>query len=58
VGYPLVLPQNEEDCGAACLASIAKYHSRIWMIVRIRAAVGTEQLGTTLLGLWLARCHS
>jgi ATP-binding cassette, subfamily C, bacterial len=52
VGYPLVLQQNEEDCGAACLASIAKYHGRIWTIGRIRAAVGTGQLGTTLLGLW------
>jgi ATP-binding cassette, subfamily C, bacterial len=52
VGYPLVLQQNEEDCGAACLASIAKYHGRIWTIGHIRSAVGTGQLGTTLLGLW------
>lgn len=52
MGYPLVLQQNEEDCGAACLASIAKYHGRVWTIGRIRGAVGTGQLGTTLLGLW------
>jgi ATP-binding cassette, subfamily C, bacterial len=51
VGYPLVLQQNEKDCGAVCLASIAKYHGRIWTIGRIRAAVGTGQLGTTRLGL-------
>ncbi|MEQ8972581.1 MAG: cysteine peptidase family C39 domain-containing protein [Coleofasciculus sp. C1-SOL-03] len=49
--YYNILPQNEEDCGAACLASISKYYGRIFTIHRIREAVGTRQQGTTLLGL-------
>jgi ATP-binding cassette, subfamily C, bacterial len=49
--YPLILQHSEEDCGAACLASIAKYHGRTFTLTRIREAVGTGQLGTTLLGL-------
>lgn len=49
--YQVVLQHSEEDCGAACLASIAKYHGRILSLNRIREAVGTGQLGTTLLGL-------
>lgn len=49
--YPNVLQHNEEDCGAACIASIAKKYGRSFAINRIREAVGTGQLGTTLLGL-------
>ncbi|MFB2973011.1 peptidase domain-containing ABC transporter [Aerosakkonema sp. BLCC-F183] len=49
--YPNVLQHNEEDCGAACIASIAKKYGRTFAINRIREAVGTGQLGTTLLGL-------
>ncbi|MGA9382360.1 MAG: cysteine peptidase family C39 domain-containing protein [Phormidium sp.] len=48
---PLVLQHSEEDCGAACLATIAKYYGRKFAISRVREAVGTGQLGTTLLGL-------
>lgn len=50
-GYQCVLQASEEDCGAACLASICKYYGRILSITRSREAVGTGQLGTTLLGL-------
>ncbi|HEY9627456.1 MAG TPA: peptidase domain-containing ABC transporter [Coleofasciculaceae cyanobacterium] len=49
--YPLVLQHSEEDCGAACLASIAKGCGRTFTLNRVREAVGTGQLGTTLLGL-------
>ena len=49
--YACVLQHNEEDCGAACLATIAKHYGRTFSISRIREAVGTGQLGTTLLGL-------
>ena len=49
--YASVLQHNEEDCGAACLASIAKHYGQNFSITRIREAVGTGQLGTTLLGL-------
>ncbi len=49
--YQLVQQHSEEDCGAACLASITKYYGKTFTINRIREAVGTGQNGTTLLGL-------
>lgn len=49
--YPIVLQHSEEDCGAACLATIVKYYHKNFSINRIREAVGTGQLGTTLTGL-------
>ena len=49
--YQLIQQYSEEDCGAACLASISKHYNRILTLNRIREAVGTGQLGTTLLGL-------
>ena len=49
--YQVVRQHSEEDCGAACLASIAKHYQRTFTLNRIREAVGTGQLGTTLLGL-------
>ncbi len=49
--YHTVLQHSEEDCGAACLATIAKHYGRTFTLNRIREAVGTGQLGTTLLGL-------
>ncbi|MGP1386078.1 MAG: peptidase domain-containing ABC transporter [Thainema sp.] len=49
--YTCVQQHSEEDCGAACLATIAKHYGRTLSISRIREAVGTGQLGTTLLGL-------
>jgi ATP-binding cassette, subfamily C, bacterial len=49
--YPAVLQHNEEDCGAACLATIAQFHGKVFRLSRVREAIGTGQLGTTLLGL-------
>jgi ABC-type bacteriocin/lantibiotic exporter with double-glycine peptidase domain len=49
--YAVVRQQSEEDCGAACLATIAKHYGRTFTISRIREAVGTGTRGTTLLGL-------
>ncbi len=49
--YPIVQQHSEEDCGAACLATVCLYYGRRFAIGRIREAVGTGQLGTTLLGL-------
>ena len=49
--YKLVQQHSEEDCGAACLATIAKHHGRTFTINRIRETVGTGQQGTSLLGL-------
>ncbi|OUL37783.1 ABC transporter ATP-binding protein [Nostoc sp. T09] len=49
--YQLIRQHSEEDCGAACLATIAKHYGRIFSLNRVREAVGTGQLGTSLLGL-------
>ncbi len=49
--YQVVLQQSEEDCGAACLATIAKFYGQNLTISRVREFVGTGQQGTTLLGL-------
>ena len=46
-----VKQHSEEDCGAACLAAIAKYYGQTFTLNRVREAVGTGQFGTTLLGL-------
>ncbi|MDZ8053120.1 MAG: peptidase domain-containing ABC transporter [Aulosira sp. ZfuVER01] len=49
--YKFVKQHSEEDCGAACLATIAKYYGHNFTLNHIREAVGTGQFGTTLLGL-------
>ncbi len=49
--YPIVLQNSEEDCGAACLASVAKYYGRTFTLSHLREVSGTGQQGTTLLGL-------
>ncbi len=49
--YPCILQHDEEDCGPASLASIAKYFGRNFTLSHIRELTGTGQLGTTLLGL-------
>jgi ABC-type bacteriocin/lantibiotic exporter with double-glycine peptidase domain len=49
--YPSVLQHSEEDCGAACIATIAKHYKRTLAINRVREAVGTGSRGTSLLGL-------
>ncbi len=49
--YPIIRQYSEEDCGAACVATISKYYGRTITLNRIREAIGTGQLGTTLLGL-------
>ena len=51
MGYSIVKQHSEEDCGAAALATIAKYHQKTLSLTRIREAIGTGQLGTNLLGL-------
>ena len=49
--YKLVKQSSEEDCGAACVASIAKYYGRNFSINHIREAINTGKKGTTLLDL-------
>ncbi|NEO61015.1 MAG: peptidase domain-containing ABC transporter [Moorea sp. SIO4G2] len=49
---PVIIRQHsEEDCGAACLASITKYYGYSIKLSKVRELVGTGQMGTTLLGL-------
>ncbi|MCG6136335.1 MAG: peptidase domain-containing ABC transporter [Nostoc sp. LLA-1] len=49
--YQFVRQHSEEDCGAACLATVSKYYGRNFTLSHIRETVGTGQFGTTLLGL-------
>ena len=49
--YQVVLQHSEEDCGVACIATVAKHYGRTCAIGRVREAVGTLSRGTTLLGL-------
>lgn len=49
--YQWVRQQSGEDCGAASLAIVTKHYGRNLRINRIRELVGTQQGGTTMLGL-------
>ncbi len=49
--YQLVRQHTEEDCGAACLATVAKHYGRNYSLSTTRDRVGTSSGGTTLLGL-------
>jgi ABC-type bacteriocin/lantibiotic exporter with double-glycine peptidase domain len=49
--HQIVLQHNEEDCGAACLATVAKHYGRTFALNRVREAVSTGARGTSLLGL-------
>ena len=49
--YPCVRQHSQEDCGAACLGTIARYHGQQFTLNRLRELVGTGAQGTTLLGL-------
>lgn len=42
---------SEEDCGAACIATVSAQHGREPSLGKVREAVGTMANGTTLLGL-------
>lgn len=49
--YVLVKQHDETDCGAACLASIAKFYGKQVSISRIRYFSGTDCFGTSGFGL-------
>ncbi len=49
--YPCVRQFDEEDCGAACMATVAACHGVHWSLSHVRDLVGTTGNGTTLLGL-------
>lgn len=49
--YACILQYNEEDCGAACIATISAQHGLDLSLGKVREKVGTMSTGTTLLGL-------
>ena len=49
--YPCVRQFDEEDCGAACIATVAAFHGSTLKLGHVRDAVGTTSTGTSLLGL-------
>jgi ABC-type bacteriocin/lantibiotic exporter with double-glycine peptidase domain len=49
--YPCVRQFDEEDCGAACIATVASCHGSSLKLGHVRDAVGTTSTGTSLLGL-------
>lgn len=49
--FACIRQQSEEDCGAACIATIAKHYGRHFALNRVREIVGTGSRGTSLLGL-------
>jgi ABC-type bacteriocin/lantibiotic exporter with double-glycine peptidase domain len=51
MGYQIIRQHSQEDCGAACIATVAKHYGRNLAIHRVREVVGTGSRGTTLLGL-------
>ena len=48
---PCVRQYDEEDCGAACLATVCQSHGERLPLPLVRHRVGTSSQGTTLLGL-------
>lgn len=51
IKHQVVLQPTEADCGAACLASVAKYYGKIFSLHRLAELLGTGQECTTLLSL-------
>lgn len=49
--YPFIPQQSEEDCGAACLASVAQHYKLSLSLRQVRELVGTGHQGTSLWGL-------
>ncbi len=49
--HHFIQQHSEEDCGAACLASIARHYGLKMSVREIRSLVGTGQQGTNLWGL-------
>jgi len=49
--YPIVKQHDITDCGAACLASIVKYHGGNISIAKLREYSGTGKDGTTGYGI-------
>jgi ATP-binding cassette subfamily B protein len=51
VGYACVRQSDENDCGAACLATVAKHHKLKVPVSKIREVAGTDKMGTSAAGM-------
>lgn len=51
------LQHGQSDCGVACLLSVIRYYDGNSTLERLRELSGTNQQGTTLLGLFQAANH-
>jgi ATP-binding cassette subfamily B protein len=49
--YPCVRQNDQSDCGAAALATVARYHRLPVGLQQLRDLAGTDRAGTNLLGL-------
>ena len=49
--YALVRQDDQSDCGAAALATIARHHGISMGVQRLRDLAGTDQVGTNLQGI-------
>ena len=49
--YICIRQQDEMDCGAACLASVAGYYGLKMPVARLRRLAGTDREGTSIYGL-------
>lgn len=52
--FPWVRQNDESDCGAAALATLARYYRRPLSVERLRDLAGTDRIGTNFLGLMQA----
>ena len=53
-----VLQHDSSDCGVACLVTAIRYYGGDSTIEKTRRMSGTDQAGTTLLGLYQAACEN
>lgn len=51
IKFSLVKQQDESDCGAACIATVAKYYGKRIPISKIRNLAGTDTKGTSAKGI-------
>ncbi len=49
--FPCVRQHDATDCGAACLATVARHYGRRVSLTRIRECAGTDGRGTNILGM-------
>ncbi len=51
MGFPFIKQLDETDCGAACLAMVARYYNKDVGTARIREIACTDRDGTNFLGM-------